>query len=258
MAEMCDTAEMVGMPTGSSVSTAFIGSCRAKSQQTTAQTPKGLHTNTLGLPRSNKNRRRNTSGLLRVEIDGVLKNILIDCGKTFYESAMTWFTEYNIRRLDGVLLTHGHADAIMGMDDLRQFTIGKQPVQDVVPIYLNQETLDVVSRAFPYLYNRQQATGGGEVAKLEFNLIEHGKPFNVSGIDIVPFDGKPHKSHWSHQEALDALRQYLKKGGTGYFTGFTHELLHTDLEKWVQSQITKDDGFQVEIAYDGLQIKFQA
>jgi hypothetical protein len=45
--------------------------------------------------------------------------ILIDCGKTFYESMIEWFPVYGITHLDGVILTHGHADAVFGIDDLR-------------------------------------------------------------------------------------------------------------------------------------------
>ena len=62
-----------------------------------------------------KDRRRNTSGLLRIpHNDGRIRNIVIDCGKTFYESALTWFVQYGYQRIDAVILTHGHADAMMG------------------------------------------------------------------------------------------------------------------------------------------------
>lgn len=43
------------------------------------------------------------------------RNILIDTGKTFYEGTMEWFSKYNFRRIDAVILTHGHADAILGI-----------------------------------------------------------------------------------------------------------------------------------------------
>jgi glyoxylase-like metal-dependent hydrolase (beta-lactamase superfamily II) len=48
------------------------------------------------------------------------KNILIDAGKTFRESAVRWFPPNDVKSIDSVVLTHGHADAIFGIDDLRQ------------------------------------------------------------------------------------------------------------------------------------------
>jgi phosphoribosyl 1,2-cyclic phosphodiesterase len=78
-----------------------------------------------GLDATSKNRRRNTSGFLRyLHSDGSVRNILIDCGKSFYESALHICVKHKIRKIDAVLLTHGHVDAILGIDDLRQWTHG--------------------------------------------------------------------------------------------------------------------------------------
>jgi len=136
----------------------------------------------------NPNKRRNTSCLLRIQADdNSIKNIVIDTGKTFYESSMEWFSKYNFRRIDAVILTHGHADAMLGLDDLRQWTIGRENrVQDYIPIYLSQECMDVVSHAFPYLVNKQLASGGGDISQLRFNVIETDKPFYVENIKITP------------------------------------------------------------------------
>ena len=147
------------------------------------------------VPKFNKNRRRNTSGLIRYQhSDGTIRNVLLDCGKSFYESALNWFVEYNLQKIEAVILTHGHADAMMGLDDLRQWTIGEQHacIQEFVDVYLNQETLDVVSHAFPYLIDTSNATGGGVVPKLKFHLIETGSngplPFTVGELGFIPFE----------------------------------------------------------------------
>ena len=64
--------------------------------------------------------------------------------------------KHGIKKIDAVLLTHGHADAILGLDDLRSWSAfhGK------IPVYLNKECMDVVSRTFPYILDRTKATGG--------------------------------------------------------------------------------------------------
>lgn len=136
-----------------------------------------------------KNRRRNTGALLRYShSDGTTKNILIDCGKTFYEASMTWFVEYGIRQIDAVLLTHGHADAVFGFDDLRTFTASK--IQDRVDIFLDKPTMDVVQQAFPYMVDSSKATGSGEVGRYNFTIIDPLKPLVLfDELTVLPFEG---------------------------------------------------------------------
>lgn len=128
-----------------------------------------------------KNRRRNTSCLYRYQSrDGTIKNVLIDCGKSFYDSVLAWFTEYDLKNIDAVIITHGHADAVFGMDDLRMWTAGgNRKLQSSVDIYLNQESYDVVQRAFPYLCESAKATGSGEIASLNFHLFETNSTFTL-------------------------------------------------------------------------------
>ncbi|KAJ3024169.1 hypothetical protein HKX48_005572 [Thoreauomyces humboldtii] len=126
--------------------------------------------------------------------DGRMRTILIDCGKNFYESALTWFVHHNLRRIDAVILTHGHADAVLGLDDLRQWTIGATPetrVQDHVPVYLSRSTMEVVSGAFPYLVDRKKATGGGDVPSVVFHELQEdgrdqAKPFWIEEMKVQP------------------------------------------------------------------------
>ncbi|KAI8924123.1 beta-lactamase-like protein [Entophlyctis helioformis] len=158
--------------------------------------PAGSGEPVLQLPHFSKNRRRNTSGLLRfMHSDGRMRNVLLDCGKTFYDAALTWFVEYRLRKIDAVLLTHGHADAMMGLDELRQWTIGGETksVQDVVHVYLGPETMEVVARAFPYMVDKKRATGGGDVPTVQFHVIEFGPsgplPFVLEDeLEITPFE----------------------------------------------------------------------
>ncbi|KAI8622517.1 beta-lactamase-like protein [Chytriomyces sp. MP71] len=139
--------------------------------------PKRSHPSVPAQPLPNKNRRNNTSALYRyTHSDGRTRNILIDCGKSFYESAKTWFTHYDIRTIDAILITHDHADAMGGLDDLRVWTYCdpavKVIVQASIPIYVSAATMDVVARAFPYLVNKASATGGGSIPTLDFRVYD--------------------------------------------------------------------------------------
>jgi phosphoribosyl 1,2-cyclic phosphate phosphodiesterase len=58
--------------------------------------------------------------------------------------------QHNIKRIDAVLFTHGHADHTNGIDDLRPFYVlqGHQPL----PIYAEEHTLQDIMNRFSYLF----------------------------------------------------------------------------------------------------------
>ncbi len=141
------------------------------------------------------NRRRNTSLLIQRErSDGGISNLMIDAGKFFYESAIQWFPKFNAQTIDGLVITHAHADAVGGLDDLRDWT---NNAQATLPIYLRQVDLDAVESLFYYLVDRNKQSGGGGVAKLDFTVIDH-KSFEVDGLEFVPLPVE----HGEGREAL--------------------------------------------------------
>ncbi|KAI0080016.1 hypothetical protein K474DRAFT_1590696 [Panus rudis PR-1116 ss-1] len=145
-------------------------------------------------PDGRKNIRRNTSVAMRVrDKDGVKRTILIDVGKTFQAAALEWFPKYGLRKIDAVLITHAHADAMNGLDDLRGWTL-RGAIQDHVDVYVSQDTFKEVQRAFPYLVCKEFASGGGDVSVPEFkwHIIEDKTPFQLgdTGITVKPFNGK--------------------------------------------------------------------
>ncbi|PIL26300.1 hypothetical protein GSI_12056 [Ganoderma sinense ZZ0214-1] len=141
-------------------------------------------------PEGRKNKRRNTSAVLRVRgQDGQPKTIVIDVGKSFLPAATEWFPKYGLRHIDAVLLTHAHADAMNGLDDLRGWTL-RGAIQPHIDIYLSAETFIEVKVTFPYLVQKEFATGGGDVPEFRWHpCIIDREPFEIgdTGITVKPF-----------------------------------------------------------------------
>ncbi|KAG9013901.1 hypothetical protein FRB94_004281 [Tulasnella sp. JGI-2019a] len=177
-------------------------------------------------PEGKKNIRRNTSAILRKRISSKSANkeavssgqpcingtqhleegedrdvvIVIDVGKTFLAGALEWFPKYGLRRIDAVLLTHAHADATNGLDDLRTWTLNRA-IQDYIDIYTSEETFAEIQRAFPYLVTKGFATGGGDVPEFRWHTIKTGESFSIGGED----------SFWITPVAVDHGHQFPVK-----------------------------------------------
>uniref|UniRef100_A0A0A0LFS7 Metallo-beta-lactamase domain-containing protein n=1 Tax=Cucumis sativus TaxID=3659 RepID=A0A0A0LFS7_CUCSA len=130
----------------------------------------------------NKNRRLNTSILVRYVGPSGNRNILIDVGKFFYHSALRWFPAFEIRTIDAVIITHSHADAIGGLDDLRDWTNNVQPS---VPIYVAQRDFEVMQKTHYYLVDTSVILPGAAVSELQFNIIPE-EPFVVNDLKVTP------------------------------------------------------------------------
>ncbi|KAJ7963184.1 Metallo-hydrolase/oxidoreductase superfamily protein [Quillaja saponaria] len=130
----------------------------------------------------NRNRRLNTSILIRYLNSSRKSNILIDVGKFFYHSALRWFPAYGIRTIDAVIITHSHADAIGGLDDLRDWTNNVQPN---IPIYVAERDFEVMKKTHYYLVDTSVILPGAAVSELQFNIIPE-EPLNVHGLKVTP------------------------------------------------------------------------
>src|SRR5437879_13786827 len=59
-----------------------------------------------------------------------------------------------LERLDAIVFTHGHADHILGFDDIRPFNLRQK---SAVPIYASKETLEILRRTFAYVFDGKHA-----------------------------------------------------------------------------------------------------
>ncbi|KAL9687950.1 hypothetical protein QQ045_032362 [Rhodiola kirilowii] len=143
-------------------------------------------------PEKNPNYRCNTSLLIDYrQRDGSHKYILIDVGKTFREQVLRWFPHYKIPHVDSIILTHEHADAVLGLDDIRVV----QPFSptnniDPTPIYVSQHSMDSLAAKFPYLVQKKLKEGQEirRVAQLDWRIIESSCdiPFVASDLQFIP------------------------------------------------------------------------
>jgi phosphoribosyl 1,2-cyclic phosphodiesterase len=109
---------------------------------------------------------KNQKGRFKEEV-----NILVDCGKTYLWSSLAFFPKLGVTHLNALLLTHPHADAMLGLDDLRGWTMNGA-VQSSIDVYCDRATLRYISQVFPYLIDKKLASGGGDVPSLVFHELE--------------------------------------------------------------------------------------
>ncbi|KAJ9146659.1 hypothetical protein P3X46_028896 [Hevea brasiliensis] len=143
-------------------------------------------------PEQNPNYRCNTSLLIDYcRSDEKHSYILIDVGKTFREQVLRWFTFHKIPRVDSIILTHEHADAVLGLDDIRavQRFSPKNDI-DATPVFLSQTAMDSIALKFPYLIKKKLREGQEirRVAQLDWKIIAEDwqSPFVASGLQFFP------------------------------------------------------------------------
>jgi phosphoribosyl 1,2-cyclic phosphate phosphodiesterase len=107
------------------------------------------------------------------EVNGV--SILVDAGPDFRQQLL----RAQVKRLDGILLTHEHKDHAGGLDDVRalNYTSGKP-----VDIYAEQRVQQALKREYAYAFAEDKYPGVPE-----FNLITIGEnSFTVKGVTVLP------------------------------------------------------------------------
>ncbi len=195
-----------------------------------------------------------------------------------------------IDRLDAVVYTHGHADHILGFDDIRPYNMRQKAA---LPIYASGATLAVLHRVFSYAFD------GGPTQSTVPQVIEHqiDGPFELLGVPWIPvpaehgntpvfgfrigslgyltdFSRLPEKSkplltgvddlvldalrdvpHPMHQTVAQALELIPElKPRRAWFTHIAHDLPHEETNQRLAAQ-----GFaNVRMAYDGLQFEVRA
>jgi phosphoribosyl 1,2-cyclic phosphate phosphodiesterase len=213
------------------------------------------------------------------------RTVLIDTGPDFHAQAL----REGIRRVDAVLYTHGHADHVMGFDDLRPLSFY---AKGNLPIYADDHTANSIERIFDYtfrtedryptsarvqihridpapgagfdlfgacfrripvLHGRQQITGyrfGSAAYLTDMSDIPEESLSLLQDLDVLILDALRRDPHPSHSH-LDKSVAFVEqlKPRRAFFTHMSHELDHAATEATLPPHI--------RLAYDGLQIGFE-
>lgn len=214
-----------------------------------------------------------------VLVETALTTIVIDTTPDFRYQML----RADVRKLDGVVITHSHKDHIAGMDDVRAFNYF---MKRAMPVYANDASEEVIMREFPYAFADKKYPGVPEIELVtigmepftigditlrpimvwhmkmpvwgfrigdftyitDANKIDEAEKEKIRGSKVLVLNAlrkEKHISHFNLEEAITLVQELNIP--TAYFTHISHQLgTHEEVSA------TLPEG--IHLAYDGLKI----
>jgi phosphoribosyl 1,2-cyclic phosphate phosphodiesterase len=129
-----------------------------------------------------RNRRLRSSALVHLG----RARILIDTTPDLRQQALT----AGLDRIDAVFYTHGHADHVMGFDELRRFS---ELAQRAVPVYASRATLADLQRIFNYALT-DDGWGFFGIPVVEWHTLEGAVEIDGHRVTGVPLYHGDHQA----------------------------------------------------------------
>ncbi|GMV80610.1 MAG: MBL fold metallo-hydrolase [Planctomycetota bacterium] len=121
-----------------------------------------------------RNKRLRPSVLLR----GGETTVVVDTGPDFREQML----RAKVTQLDAVLITHYHADHVVGIDDLRRFNHLQKRVLDC---WATEATQARLRQCFGYVFSETLRPG---LPNLKAQTISPGQPFTIGDLRLEPYE----------------------------------------------------------------------
>jgi phosphoribosyl 1,2-cyclic phosphate phosphodiesterase len=110
-----------------------------------------------------------------LEVDGG-PSVLVDTSTDLRQQALA----YGVVKVDAILMTHSHADHVMGMDEVRRFNVLNH---GAIPVHASAATGSELRRIFQYVFEPPSQKGGG-IPQIVLHDVDG--PFKVGALTVQP------------------------------------------------------------------------